>query len=390
MPSNVFINISEKNALAKWTKKIREGDRVIIIVPTSQVLLTTVSLPKVKISQLRRSIPYVIEDYIACDLSQVHVAFSGFHKDQILVGVVQHSQMRNWLQALEKADIYADVILPEVCLLPVKKQHWTIWIGEEYSLVKTGLYEGFSADTSQLLFLLKSRLREKEKEEEKLPIGLDCFFANSNLFDTYSQKFSELKNITVQSEVYKNSFLSFIKEGFSEQSLSQLDFNLLQSPYLIKKKWSLLKKHWFPVFILLGICLFLFLFKNLTEFSYLKWKNIQLDRKNNVLYQKIFPGKTIKGQTHRQLEKRLNLMQKIAQGHPFFQNLSKVALVLKKSSAELLALDYQEGRLLLRLEFKEKTKVDQLSRAFKEKGLKAKLKEHSEKKDMMTAVWEIK
>ena len=91
------------------------GDRaVIVLVPATTVLTTTVDIPIRGGSRLLAALPYALEEVLAEDIDKLHFA-AGTRRDSGLlpVAVVGHLQMREWLDQLEEASIPAARIVPE-------------------------------------------------------------------------------------------------------------------------------------------------------------------------------------------------------------------------------------------------------------------------------------
>ena len=91
------------------------GDRaVIVLVPATTVLTTTIDIPIRGGSRLLAALPYALEETLAEDIDQLHFA-AGTRRDSGLlpVTVVGHLQMRAWLERLEGAAIPAARIVPE-------------------------------------------------------------------------------------------------------------------------------------------------------------------------------------------------------------------------------------------------------------------------------------
>ena len=91
------------------------GDKsVIVLVPASSVLTTSVDLPIKSSTRLRAALPYALEEQLADDVENLHFAPGKRDDDGMLpVAVVSHAQMREWLELLESAGIKPDRLIPE-------------------------------------------------------------------------------------------------------------------------------------------------------------------------------------------------------------------------------------------------------------------------------------
>jgi len=91
------------------------GDRnVIVLVPATTVLTTTVDIPIKSGSRLRAALPFALEEQLADDIDDLHFA-AGARREggQVPVAVVAHEQMSEWLGRLDEAGLSASGIVAE-------------------------------------------------------------------------------------------------------------------------------------------------------------------------------------------------------------------------------------------------------------------------------------
>ena len=91
------------------------GDRaVIVLVPPSDVLTTTVNIPVRGNARLLATLPFALEDQVAEDVENLHFAAGARRDDgQIPVAVVARERMQFWTRLLSEAGITAAMIVPE-------------------------------------------------------------------------------------------------------------------------------------------------------------------------------------------------------------------------------------------------------------------------------------
>ena len=90
------------------------GDRqVIVLVPSAEVLTTSVDIP-VKGARLLAALPYALEEFLAEDIDDLHFA-AGTKRTSgsTPVSVVSHERMKDWLASLEYAGIHPDSVIAE-------------------------------------------------------------------------------------------------------------------------------------------------------------------------------------------------------------------------------------------------------------------------------------
>ncbi len=91
------------------------GDRsVIVLVPATTVLTTSVNIPIKGGSRLLAALPFALEEQLADDIDDLHFA-AGARRDSGLVpvAVVARDQMSEWLGRLDEAGLSVSRIIPE-------------------------------------------------------------------------------------------------------------------------------------------------------------------------------------------------------------------------------------------------------------------------------------
>jgi len=91
------------------------GDRnIIVLVPATTVLTTSVNIPIKGGSRLRAALPYALEEQLADDIDDLHFAAGARRESgQVPVAVVAHEQILEWLERLDEAGLSASMIVPE-------------------------------------------------------------------------------------------------------------------------------------------------------------------------------------------------------------------------------------------------------------------------------------
>ena len=90
------------------------GRSVIVLVPGTEVLTTTVDIPMRGGARLRAALPFALEEQVADDIDRLHFA-SGTRRDngQLPVAIVAREKLETWIAALAETGITASRIVPE-------------------------------------------------------------------------------------------------------------------------------------------------------------------------------------------------------------------------------------------------------------------------------------
>ena len=102
-------------------------------------MLTEVNIPSRQAAHLRKALPFMIEEQLAGDLRQTHLAVAPHrHGDSVPVAVVAHAQMIAWLEALHATNLSPLTVIPEQLLLPREPGSISAHIHGDRALVRLG------------------------------------------------------------------------------------------------------------------------------------------------------------------------------------------------------------------------------------------------------------
>jgi len=162
--------ISEKGLIADLP---RHAERVQLVLPAAQVLITRAKLPKGARRQSGSVLAYAVEDRTVAEPDTAQVSWlgaigTGTGEDDVLA-VLDKVALAHWLDALEHAGIRSPEIQCETLLLPWIAGEWAFaWDGLE-GFVRTGDFEGAATDCGDHLsppLTLKIMLEEAEARGE--------------------------------------------------------------------------------------------------------------------------------------------------------------------------------------------------------------------------------
>lgn len=316
---------------------IAEGKEVIVWVPSQDVVLTQVRLPKMSRTRLAEALPFALEEQLIADVETLHFA-AGEHKpDQDLpVMVVAHEKMQAWLSLLRAWSIEPHCLLPDVYGLPVIEGAWQIAIND-LALVRTGLYQGFACDKNNLSALLE--LTASTFLPERIAIHNYTGKAHAITLD--------MPTLIQEEQISREQFLS----DLSRMSQSLPGKNLLQGKYAVKKSvLPQVDKIWkATTYLACALVALLFLYPLMSYFI-LKQKANNIDQSIAQIYKRHFPqARNIVAPKMRMEEK----LQKTYASRGESRLLSLLSYVGKGMMAtpnvKLKRFDFQNGLLALEL-----------------------------------------
>lgn len=136
----------------------------LVLVPGELVLLTTVRIPARQLRQIKQALPYMVEELIADNIEEVHLALPRLELDQlggqIPVAVVRHNFLIDWLDQLYQHGVRPDFLGPDSLALPWREHSRSLFFtpGEAGGRViyRDGFCSGQALFQAQLPVLLES------------------------------------------------------------------------------------------------------------------------------------------------------------------------------------------------------------------------------------------
>jgi general secretion pathway protein L len=125
----------------------RRAERVQLVVPAAQVLLTRVQLPRtVRRRRAGSMLAYAVEERIAAEPEANQVSWLGTAGADDVLAVVDRPGLERWRAALAASGILAYEVHCETLFLPWGADEWSLaWDGGE-GLLRTGEFEGAATD----------------------------------------------------------------------------------------------------------------------------------------------------------------------------------------------------------------------------------------------------
>lgn len=111
LDSNGRIIRAERRDSLESLKPDAEGRRVIVLVPSADVIATAAAVPKASQTRLRQMLPFSLEEFLAADIETLHFAAGEWSDDgRVAVSVVARLKLAAWLDSLATAGIQADAV----------------------------------------------------------------------------------------------------------------------------------------------------------------------------------------------------------------------------------------------------------------------------------------
>ena len=137
-----------------------EATRVVLIVPTERSMLLELSVPGRSSGQIRRALPYALEEYLASEIDDMHLAHGPVQRNQpIRCVAVERRLIAQWLAALKRLNLSATDMLPEAALLHTDASRISVLFDETGLLVASGAQSAV-VDPDLLVMALSAAVTE--------------------------------------------------------------------------------------------------------------------------------------------------------------------------------------------------------------------------------------
>lgn len=128
------------------------GRRLVVLVPSAEVRLTSVRLPARQLAKVLQAAPFALEDQLADDIETLHFALGARQADGSWpVAVVSRARMSQWLGYFSERGLRPDALIPDVLALPVPDDaHVSLLIDGSEVIVRSSLSDGFVCQRDDL------------------------------------------------------------------------------------------------------------------------------------------------------------------------------------------------------------------------------------------------
>jgi len=131
--------------------------RCIVLVPSSEILLTTADLPGGPTQRNLKALPWALEEQLAADVERLHFAPAQRNTDAGLpVAVVDQQIMKQWLARLDAVGLQPQAVIPDILCLP--ENACTLVVDGNSSLLRQPDSQPVAMDTDLLEIMLATSL----------------------------------------------------------------------------------------------------------------------------------------------------------------------------------------------------------------------------------------
>ncbi|MFT7130227.1 MAG: general secretion pathway protein L [Gammaproteobacteria bacterium] len=322
---------------------------VVIIVPGFRVLLCEASIPSKKLSQIKQALPFMVEEMIAEEIENVHIAIPD-HLDlntgKVDVAVISHQILINYLDIFYSNKLSPIFITPDTLAVPFTRNSYSVVIEGNQCVVRTNELSGINASSGDMEMVLASLLGEKEKNNLSDNDALEkTVEVVTNANDDEGKVFGKnvanhirenFGDVTVKESLYRESVTELIATTFVRNlsnPQSHKTINILQGGYQINSQQAGSWQHWKKGVSAMAVGVLAIVILSLSNGWYFSKQASEFDQKSIALYKDLFPNERRVVSPRKQLENHLRQANNTQSSGTFLNLLTKISESL--SSPEL-------------------------------------------------------
>ena len=350
------------------------GAHVTVLVPAEEVVLAKASLPAMKGQKLARAVPYALEEQLADDVEDLHVAI-GQRDDEgrLANAVVSRHAIDRWLNQLKTAGLHPDVISPEVFGVrwngDTDKTTWSLVVNATQALLRTGAQTGLAFDVINLIPVLQASLNGAGDEQPSL---LDVVTCSEDIFEDFSMqdeltKLCEEHSIELSIRQTEEPCGVLLARGFDEHNA----INLLQGDYSRKQQMGKLLRPWRPALILVAIWLVLQFSMLGVDYARLSSLANKQQTEIETLFKQAMPGsRLVRGSEKTLVEQRLASLRSGGGGNGMLGLLARSGEVFKQTpGTHLRSLRFKDNKLDVDMDLPDLQTLDKIKQGLKDAKL---------------------
>lgn len=143
--------LSGASAGAPPAETLARAQRIVVLVPSEQVLLLDAPVLSKQSAQLAKAVPFALEDRLACPVEELHFSLGARSGDaSIAAAVVARDVLRGWIDTLAGHGIHADALIPETLALPYADDCATLLIENERALLRSAATQASACEIANL------------------------------------------------------------------------------------------------------------------------------------------------------------------------------------------------------------------------------------------------
>lgn len=268
---------------------LQNPGNVVVTVPAEHVLSLSVEVPGRSLGQVRRALPFLVEEYLTTDIESMHLAAGDIRRGApTRVNLLERSLLDDWLACLNALGVRPGYLFSESELLPVAPRQASLLLDGDRVLVRT-----------------PDQAAAVDRDNLTLAIGALDVDRVVVVFGRLTD--IELGQLTQELEVetVETPGAETVLEYVAAHWRAADAVNLLQGDYRPRQPTTIAWQRWRSVAALAAAWVAVALVTMTAEGWYAGHQADRLEAESEQLYREIFPGERRVTNPRRQLQAKL-------------------------------------------------------------------------------------
>lgn len=271
------------------TDWVQNPGNIVVTVPAEHVLSLSVEVPGRSVGQIRRALPFVVEEYVTTDIETMHLAAGELRRGApSRVNLLETSLLDGWLACLAELGIRPGYLFSEAELLPVADRQATLLLDGDRVLVRTP-DQAAAVDRDNLVLAVDA-------------LDVDrVLVVFGTLTDIEQSQLAQERELETVQTPGADTVLEYIAAHWRTADA----VNLLQGAYRPRQPSNPIWQRWRAVAALAGVWIVVALLTRTAEAVYADRQADRLEAQAEALYRDIFPNERRVINPRRQLQAKL-------------------------------------------------------------------------------------
>ncbi len=349
--------------------------KVIVLAPTTQILLAEPDLPPGSGSKLARAVPFALEEHLTEDVDQLSFAVGRRRERGTPVAVVSRSLLMSWVSELEAAGLQPQAIYADISLMPENPGQTVMWLENSRLAVRRPGAIPFAVELSPIKEALMvagviadpldTAAASKTKESAILYVTRDDW---ENVQGDFEQLMEEFESLKVQ--LLADGPLPWLARGIDSADA----VNLLQGEFARTSDYAERWRQWRVAAILAVALLGVHVAAQALQIRQAKHQSAALDGEMAQVFSMSMPGE-VKTDPRRQMQARLELIRKLGAGpQPFLRVVQSLSVALPQAPKMTIdAMSYRDESLDMTVNAPSLAALSQLTQLVGKDGFTAEI-----------------
>lgn len=356
--NNTIISQNSSDDLGSL-QELATNHPMVLVIPSVDVLITSTQIPTSNKAKLRKAIPYALEEQLTEDINQYHFAFVDMPEEQKQnVAAISKTTLAKYLEPWKDIDCKIQAIIPDVLLMSIEDQQWTLAIEHNLGILKMDENQGLGFDIDNIQIAMDSALEHSENPPKVIRI----------LSRDDEISFSVKGKIVLDLAIQQQPLINQLCENYSAaKELSFHEFILGDEHQPRFQKLILI------ITFLVGLLISIWMLNQ--GLRYYKLNRAQQQASNEIesIYKQLYPQATSVVAPKVRIQRDLNKYTSGETKGEFLSLLYKSHQALKAvTGVKLDSLDYKRSKMTLSVASNDFKQLNELKAKLQQENLKVK------------------